>query len=104
MFDELASLGGGMAVATLMFGGWVVWRSFSRSPRLVRRIMMLAGWTFAAVVVSLALTGLSVPTMTAAAISFVILVIEIISALIGATPSEPNQAPTATALRRDPPG
>ena len=101
MFEE--SLGQGVAVTMLMFVGWIVWRNFSRSPRLVRRIMMLAGWTLAAVVISFALTGLSIPTMTAAGLSFVILVIEVVSALIGATPKEPKQAPTATALRRDPP-
>jgi hypothetical protein len=106
MFDgfDVAGMAQGLGIAMLMFVSWIVWRNFSRSPRLVRRIMILAGWTFATVVVSFALTGLSFPTMTAAVLSFGILVIEIVSTSIGATPSEPNQAPTATALRRDPPG
>jgi hypothetical protein len=42
--------------------------------------------------------------VTAAAVSFGIFVGEIISAIIGATPKPPpDEAPTATALRRHPP-
>jgi uncharacterized iron-regulated membrane protein len=104
MFDVTLAAGAeGIAILIVMFLGWILWRSRSRSPRLVRRIAMLAGWTLAAVAASFIATGFSVPTVTAAVLSFIIFVAELVSVLIGATPTETPQAPTATALRHDPP-